>query len=309
MNSNQIRAFIPQAAYLEGKQEQIYPQFHEDFALLDPRQGYAAVAARGLFLKLGQAPAISPDEIAFLEENLSRRDMVAIDSESGILLALGHLYGDCGLIPVILPHHAKAATAYALECLTDPTVLLSPASAAHASRCDEAEDAYAHCAEMLGLCEQLLRPSETLDFRLLCARAAQVAGCRANVTQLPVGAYPIRQKDQACWTAFLLCVFLALRGDSAAGSELSLDHADRREFHLKLSHRSEYARKIPVSETVHQFLELPAFSDFRLIPSKGCFAIEARLRRKSSDAMLRAHAPLASSEILRLELWSDATPS
>ena len=91
MKISQINAYVSPTTYLEGKQEHIYPCFHEDLALLDPNCVYTAVAARGLTLKSNKATLIPASEMAFLEENLPRREMVAIRSDHGVLIVLGHL--------------------------------------------------------------------------------------------------------------------------------------------------------------------------------------------------------------------------
>ncbi len=288
MKTQQVKSYVPASAYLEGKQESITPRFYEDFAILDPSQKYSVIAARGLTLKSDRSTRFSPGESDFLEAGLPHHFAIAVDTEDGILLVFRHLHPYCGLLAAALPHGSKTAVAYALRCFGDKGVLLSPAVAAQAHPCSEAEEVYPHLAQFLHLCEEVLSPSHNFDFRLHCAHAAQLAGCKINVTQLPTGHYPILTGDLMRWTAFLLCLFLTLRGDSSLGTAFQLEHADRQEFSMKISHRSEYQRKTPITESVYRFLSLPVFSDFRLSRSNDQFSIQAVLRRRHSPHLLRA---------------------
>ena len=288
MKTQQINAYVPASAYLEGKQESVTPRFYEDFAILDPTQNDSVIAARGLMLKSDRPLRFSLGESDFLETNLLRHTAVAVDTEDGILLVFRHLHPYCGLLAAVLPHGSKNAVAYALRCFDNKDVLLSPTVATQAHPCKEAEDVYIHLTPLFHLCEEVFSPEKGFDFRLHCAHVAQLAGCKINVTQLPTGHYPVLSGDLSRWTAFLLCLFLTLRGDSSLGTAFQLEHADRQEFSMKISHRSEYQRKIPITESIYQFLSLPAFSDFRLSRSNHQFSIQAVLRRQHSSHLLRA---------------------
>ncbi len=289
MKTSQVNAYVPASAYLEGKQETVTPRFYEDFAILNPTKSYSVIASRGLTLKADGSPKLSPTETDFLETHLNRHFAVALDTDDGILLVFHHLHSHCGLLPVALLHDGKAAAAYALQHVYGKDILLSPAVASHARACIQAEEAYAHLTQLLQFCENAFTPPLDFDFRLHCAHVAQLAGCKVNVTDLPTGHYPILQGDFVRWTAFLLCLFLTLRGDSSLGTAFHLEHADYREFTMKISHQSEYERKIPITESIYQFLDLPPFSDFRLSRSGNRFSIQAVLRRQHSAHLLRAN--------------------
>ena len=302
MKVQQINAYVSPASFLNGKQESVFPKFQEDLAILDPSNGYVPIAARGLFLKSGEEIGISPAELEFLQSRLPHCEMIAIECERGIIVVFQHLYSACGLLPAVLPHGTSSAVAYALGCLGSRRIELSPAVSALAVRTAEADDAYHRLTDLLFLCTEIFEPAADLDFRLHCARVAHLAGCKANVTEFPTGSFPIVLADLRRWTAFLLCVFLSLRGDSSIGTALRLDHADLREFSLKLSHQSEYTRKTPVTDTIYRFLSLPAFAEFQLNRDKDRFTIEAQLQRSSSTKLF--HAPFLPSTplVLRLEI-------
>lgn len=299
MKVTQINAYVSPTAYLDGKQESVFPIFREDLAILNPAKDYAAIAARGLSLKPSETPVLSHEELDFLETAISRYEMAAVDSEAGILVVFGHLRASCGLLPAILPHGNKSSVAYALSCMGNKRIALSPTVLKTASKHSDTEEIYRHLTDLFYLCTEIFDPSEHLDFRLHCAHIAHLAGCKANVTEFPTGHFPISLHDLRRWTAFLLCVFLTLRGDSTVGSALQLDHADLREFSIKLSHHSEYPRKIPVTDAIYQFLTLPAFSEFHLTRSKGCFTVEAQLQRSRAADL---HSPNANPLSLVLQI-------
>ena len=302
MSPSEIRAYVPPATYLEEKQEAACPQFYDDFAMIAPAQSNSVLASRGLTLKSGTKINLPPSEMDFLERNLLHAEIIAVTADEGILLFFGTLFSTSGLLPVLLPHGAPNAVAYAVACMGENRIRLSPSVQACAAGSKEAETVYHRLADTLSLCDRVFNPASDEDFRLHCAHVAQLSGCKANVTELPVGHYPLHAGDRARWTAFLLCVFLSLRGDSAHGSQLSLDGADRREFRMQLSHQSEHQRKIPVTDTLYRFLDLSAFSNYSLTTEKGRFVIEAKLRRKASRDTLSAPTAPWMEETLFIEL-------
>ena len=302
MNTSQINAYVSPIAYHEGKQESVFPRFHEDLAILDPANEYTPIAARGLTLKPDKKLNIPSEELKFMNTHLHHREMVAIGLEDGILIAFNQLYASVGVIPVILPHGSQNDVAYALGEMGTQRLICSPAVTALAAKHSKAEDVYRHLTDLLFLCREIFSPSSQLDFRLHSARVAHLAGCKANVTEFPVGNFPISHTDLCRWTAFLLCVFLTLRGDSSVGTLLHLEHADLREFSLKLSHQSEYTRKTPISEAILQFLSLPAFGDFRLTRSKNQFTIEAQLQRLHASHLLQSPNSVQMPLILQIVL-------
>lgn len=302
MSTSQIRAYVPQATYLEQKQEACCPVFHEDLAILEPEKGYRVLASRGLTLKAGYRVRIPAGELDFLERNLLHSEIIAVKSEEGILLILSTLFSSSGLLLSILPHGEATAVAYALSCMGDRKIRFSPDAILGASACREADEVYNHLAETLALCDRILALGPDRDFRLHCAHVAQLAGCRANVLELPVGAYPLHATDFARWTTFLLGVFLSLRGDSAKGSQIGLVEADRREFRIRLSHQSEHQRKISVAENLRPLLELSAFSGYTLSAEKDRFIIETKLQRRTVDGFLGAPTAPWMQETLVIEI-------
>lgn len=302
MTPSEIRAYVPSAAYLDQKQESACPLFYEDFAMLEPGRSYTVLASRGLTLKPGYGIQLPPSELDFLEQNLGHAQTIAVKAEEGILLVFTDLFSSTGLLPVMLPHGEPDAVAYAVDCLGADKIRLSPATRASASPSKNSETIYVQLCETLTLCDRVLIPDPDRDFRLHCAHVARLAGCRANVIDLPIGRYPLHAGDHARWTAFLLCVFLSLRGDSALGSHLTLDHADRRAFQIRLSHQSEHQRKLPVTDTLYRFLTLPAFSNFVLTNGKDRFVIEAKLRRSTTEDTLGAPIPAEMQEMLVIEI-------
>ena len=279
------------------------PRFYEDLAILSTPPRLTVLACRGISCKAGDPIEIHPDDKLFFEDVFDGSRSVALQTDKGILLLLGDLYPHTETLIGIAPHGDPASVAYALQRLSHPHLLLSPSLSEIASHTEEAEKIHQHLTKTLELCFEILHPSEDSDFRLLCARIASLAGCRINVTDLPVGHYPILAEDLHRWTVFLLCTLLALRGDSAKGASLELERANRPEFRIQLRQQSDYQPQKPVSLKHVPFPKLPAFSDFQLLSVKGGLIAQARLRRTRHELSLSAAFSDVFADWICLEIY------
>lgn len=298
---SEIKAYVPSAVYRDGKDEQICPRYYEDLAILDPSHGFTALSARGIYLSEGKQPRFSDGEIGFIERNLSH-DALLVRTEDGVLLVLQSLFRSSGLSVAVLPHGAVSTVAHVLKTVFGERLLCSPSVERLPSDQKDFEAVYRHCDAFLQLCDLVLRPTQSTDFRTHCAAVARLAGCKADITALPSGSFPLHESDHFRWVIFLLCTLLSLRGDSALEVKLELIQADRREFHLRLTHCSEHKPKEPVSDAMRRLFDLPAFSDYRLSCSKSILTVETELRRKHSPNLLRSLSSPSRTVILRIEI-------
>lgn len=291
MSAKQIRAFVSEYDLMRGKSELPCPRFTNDLAVIDPSSNNTVLASRGLFLKSGGAPTFPEGEAEFLRSSIPRASVSATLTRHGVLLAFGHFGQATSLIPVLLLHGNSHAHAEALLHLEGFNLSLSPAVIQHARNIGEVYDAYQQITDALSLCERIFCPSDDHDFRLHCAKTAQLAGCRINVTALPTGHYPISRSDELRWILFCICCFCALRGDSADGPSFRLEKATTQAFSPLMEHHSEYQRKKPIETTHFGFLSLPCFQDFTLkqLPNGG-FTVEALLRRHKKATSLHAES-------------------
>ena len=296
-----VNVYVPESFYMEGKEEMPCRLFREDLAVLLPSHTeYTILAARGLYLKAGNKIPISDEDSAFVESSLLNSSRCLIVHKDRPLILFGDLYRSCGLLLALLPHHDPTAVSLALPYVLAARTELAPSAQKIACKHASAQaisECYSALSEQFAECNRIVQV-ET-DFRLHVAHIAQYAGTLANVTDLPIGDFPLSPYTHGRWSLFLLCVFLALRGDSATPSQLHLKHADRREFQLRLAHKSEASRKIPVTQELFGFLDLPCFSDFKLSKTENGFILEATLPRSSAPPALHAD-PRADRVILEI---------
>ena len=301
MKHTEISSYVPEALFRDGKEGSACRECHEDFAIADPAEEYRLLAARGAFLKAGAAPGIPQDEQRFLEAALSGHTRIAIRGTHGILIVCGELLPATGLLPILMPQGSPGAIARCLQALRRDGLICSPAVSC-LTDAGKPERCYTMLCEQLDFCNRILRPDRETDFRLHCAHVAGFAGCRADVTALPVGPLPLIGTDRDRWTAFLLCTFLALRGDSACGPTLQIISDCPDAVTLQLKHTLEHRKKRGSRDRRFDYLNHPCFSDFSVTATGGGWLIGATLCRTAGEPMLRS-LPAEETRKFRLELF------
>lgn len=291
--SNFVNSYVPSSFFREGKEALAGRECRESFGIVDISRNDVAVAARGPLLAVGKKLGLSGRERNWMKQMLLSHRCAAVLSGSGVLLAFPDLLQVTGLMPVLLPNGSAEKIASSLRLLSEQlSVCMSPELTATATRGGASEEYCAMLTEQITSCDAILRPQEDVDFRHHCAQIARFAGCRVNVTELPVGPLSLADTDRMRWTAFLLCTFLALRGDSAAGPELQMPDRQN-DFHLRLLHTPERFGSEPLKDARFQYLKLPCFSDFLLEKNGNGWMLEVTLRRKQYS---RLHAASAAGD-------------
>lgn len=291
MHRPEIDSYVPASRHLDGKDALPGRECHEDFALSYPAREYRLYAARGPRLHAGQRLELPEEERRYLESELTAHHRIAVCAQEGVAVICTELFEATGLLPVILPEGDPAMIAQCLGYLGRQDTVMSRAVGQLSGRVSgRPEDCYAMLREQLDACDRIFRPEKEPDFRLHCARTARFAGCRVDATALPAEPLPIAPADWLRWTALLLCTFLTLRGESAAGPALQLGQSDVRAFRLRLSHTSE--RKTAGSgRHPFGFLELPCFSGMTLRHTGATWLLECELPRAAGASLLRSGTP------------------
>lgn len=291
MHRPEIDSYVPASWHLDGKDALPGRECHEDFALSYPAREYRLYAARGPRLHAGQRLELPEEERRFLESGLTVHHRIAVCAQGGVAVICTELFEATGLLPVILPEGDPAMIAQCLGYLGRQDAVMSRAVGQLSGRASgRPEDCYAMLREQLDACDRIFRPEKEPDFRLHCALTARFAGCRVDATALPAEPLPIAPADWLRWTALLLCTFLTLRGESAAGPALQLGQSDVRAFRLRLSHTSE--RKTAGSgRHPFGFLELPCFSGMTLRHTGATWLLECELPRAAGASLLRSGTP------------------
>jgi len=283
MIHNQIDAYVPEKLLLEGKREMPSMIFEERFAILDAANEGKLLASRGFGERSRSEEALFKNDLPQLLSYLKDHRCVAFMTERGLAVAFGDFLPDLALIPIFLPFGEHAALAWGLRHLEREDLFLEDAVRKIAARPVEYEAVLTQLNREFFFFDRVMRPEREIDFRLHCAHIAQLAGCRADVTEMPIGHYPIGDAELSRWSAFLLCLMLSLRGDSATGPRLSLKAATRRAFCMQMDYFSEHKGARAIKEELYSFLSLPCFSDFSLTGTKQEIRLEAILRRRDSS--------------------------
>lgn len=285
MNYPEIDSYVPEAFFRDGKEGLACRECHEDFAVVAPTEGYRLLAARGSNLKTGATLEIPQKEQHFLEAAMSEQTRVAILGRHGILIACTELLPTTGLLPMLLPHGSPEGIAHCLRTLSRYRPVCSPALS-HLSDTGRPERYYTALCEQLDFCERILQPDTEADFRLHCAHIAEFAGCRTDVTALPVGPLPLIEPDRNRWTAFLLCALLALRGNGARTPTLQTVVSCPGSVTLRLKYTPVHRQHGAYSAYL-AYLSHPCFSDFSVTEAEDGLQIDASLCRMSGKHALR----------------------
>ncbi len=303
--TDSVESYVPDSFFRQGKEELGGRECREDFCLINPSDQNRILAARGASFGVGECLTLDEREQATFSDAMSRGKSVALLWKDGVLILFPALLRDCGLIPVLRPHGKCGDIAFCLRHMNRPDLLLSSALLEEAKHGRGDETLYGDLCEQFMHCERILCPEKDVDFRLHSAYVAHFAGYRADVTSLPLGAYPITVAELRRWTAFLLCTFLAFRALSTARADLTMDGATRSEISLRLAKSDPGISKKAPTDRVFAYLSLPAFSDFQLHQTERGLLLEIKLRRRVAEPLLCAFPAEFSSEAFCLEiLWT-----
>lgn len=283
MENQSIRAYVPEELLRKNKEEMPCRRFREDLAIVCPSEGYQILACRGPCLHVGEQLSLFDSERSLIDRAIKEGKTAAILDDGRLLLVFTELFEKTGLLCIVFPHGSGALLAKAILTAEMEDLLLSNALFSLSASGARSDDAITVLIEEVYLFRRILRVDSETDFRLHNAHVAELAGCRVDVRALPIGVFPIDRIDFSKWTAFLLCAFLAFRGDSALDTQIQLNDASRREFSLQVSHVSEHPRKKPIEDDLFAFLRLPCFSGYHLSKTKDGFVLDTVLCRQKQE--------------------------
>ncbi len=239
MEPSTIQSYVPATHLQEGKQAPPAELFHEDLGMASlTSDGLTLLCRRGTRLPLGKH-RLSPEQLAWLDRHLSTHRRLALLCDGRLLILCNELFSSTSLLCVLLPHAEPQTLAYVLTHLPSCELAISPEARELAAYGGKPEEVYARLSELFLRLEHCLLPSAELDFRLHCAELAALAGCRVQVTDLPPGQLPVSHAELLRWTAFLLCLLLSVRGESAMGPQLLPKEIRTSGLTLSLLHHAE----------------------------------------------------------------------
>lgn len=293
MNQAVVRSYVPGDFFLLEKNERSCRECKEDFAVIFPEKEHSILASRGSSFTVGTSLfdtfSVTKEDRLFYEERLLGKETFYLASQNRLLCVFPQLFRETGLLFMILPNGVAENLRDALLRL--PFVnenQLSPSLqnlSAHGF--PKKEDCLMLAEQNAGM--ESIFSVKTDDFRLHGAKIAEFCGCRTNLVSLPTGALPIPKSSFCTLSAFLVCLFLSLRGSDKQGPLFSVKEVTHGEISL-----SAFQNLPQKSALSFPFLHLPCFSNISLFHDKNAFSLEIRLPR---SRMLRA---LANVEVIRI---------
>lgn len=281
--NEQIRSYVPETFLLDEKEEMACRECREELAVADPARDFCLLASRGSLWHTGallsDAVKISRKELAALKSSFGSWKRYALPAADGVLFCFGEL-SDTGLLPLMLVRENPSAIKRALRLLERTDVVLSPALAALPEAASVTEDLCCTLAEQLFCSDRIFRAEPDADFRLHCAWVAVFAGCRVSVIELPVENGPLLSSEFHRWTAFLCCLFLNLRGDSAKGPLFRLQNLTDEALCMEMDHHPE-REKADFVGTPYGFLRASCFEGFTLGTTDDGIRLEVTLLKRS----------------------------
>lgn len=283
-NPKRVESYVPVAAFYEGKQELAGRPFSDRFAVLDAERNFCALAMRS------ERPAgtvLHPAENrAFLREATESGKNVLAAAESGAVVLFGRA-SVSGLTPAWFPAGSFCEFAGIPARVGRADLLFSPLAQSMVGSAGKSlrgrEEIFRQFAGELIRCDSILNGLST-DFRLRCAEIAALAGCRADVRELPVGDFPVAEADRRLWTVFLCCLFLSLRGADAKGPTFRMRELGRQTLITGMEYRSnrDSERSDPAR---FAFLDHPAFRRIQSERTENGYRLSFALTRSAGQSL------------------------
>ena len=282
-----IKSYVPELTLFDRKDEQSARTFDEDLSVVDPANGFCAVACRGRGSAVGQSVAeaygIDPDELAFLRRALTSHKRILLQGKRGAVLLFADLLDTTGLLLAAAPKISAASAARLLRYLCRADFAITPAlSAATGALQAEDKTAYDRLAALLYYTDRILSDDPNTGLWTRTLLTANFAGCLLEATSLPVNTLALSRGEGHRLIAFLLCVFLTLRNRDATVAARAPEEGqgmDEIRYQLQIQPmsggRGENRLELP-------FTQIPALRDcFVSTASDGETVLEMRLHPAS----------------------------
>lgn len=284
----QIRNYVPEALFETGKQQTSVRIPYTAFAMVDLYGSHKILASGGDLFSVGDPilDYLTPTEWQFVLENRGTPSAVAFLCGERICFGFGGL-GTVGFLPIAVWEEVPEAILSAWKRAVGSEILRSPGLRSVEPKPEPPASLCAAIAECYQQSKYLFHPAAGADLRNICVGAAVFTGCRAETVNLPRSPMNVLPSELLRWTAFLLCLFLTLRGSAPQGPSCRL-LGESEEISLEMRHTT--AADAPISSNRLLFLSHPAFeTGFSLESAKKSYRLEVSLLRPTRKLSLRSH--------------------
>ncbi len=284
----QIRNYVPEELFQAGKQQNTVRIPCAAFAMVDLYDPNRILACCGQFFTVGTPipEGMNPAEWQFVLDHKGSSSFIAFLCGERLCLSCTGLSA-VGFLPVAVWNESPGEILSAWDYAVGRELLCSPAVQSITRKARPSANLCGAIAEYYRQSKGLFLAQGDATLRNVCVRAAVFTGCRAETVNLPRFPMDVLPTELLRWTAFLLCLFLTLRGSAPSGPSCRL-LGDSAELSLEMLHTP--AADAPRLCEVLPFLSHPAFqTGFHLEPAAGSYRLEVSLLRPARKPMLRSH--------------------
>ena len=283
----QLRNYIPETFFQTGKRQTTIRIPYAAFAMVDLHTPCKIIASCGDLFSNDDPVSnfVTKSEWQFVLENGTHSSAVAFFCGGRICFSFGGLAA-IGFLPVVVWKESPEAVLAAWNRAVGTEILRSPGLQPVVPKTNPPARLCAAIAECFRQSKALFHPTGETDLRSICVGAAVFTGCRAEIFNLPRSPMNVLPTELLRWTAFLLCLFLTLRGSAPQGPSCRLI-GESEEFSLEMLHTPA----ADASRTPEQlpFLSHPSFaSGFLLESDANSYRMEVSLLRPESGSGLHA---------------------
>lgn len=295
-DSHAIHNYVPEKLQLEGKHGRSSRVCREGFGIFSAADrfrrliscGTVATPMQEAFLEEG----IRREELGFLKAALKSHGRVLLQAAEGSLLVFGDWLNSTGLVLSVRLPEPKNAVMQALGMMGREDFAISPdeEESPRAIRAS-ADEVLEHLAEIFYYLDRILSPSAELGLLTRATLIAELIGCHADCTALPLTFPSLLSHKASSLTAFLFCAFLSLRREHVSAES---EEARGRfpSFRCTLSAVEERVTQ-PSEEEIEEKREFswmghPAFAPFEISVGENGISLQAELTQEMLLPQLHA---------------------
>lgn len=291
-----LNSYIPELIYGEHKHEIPSRICREDFAVIDPGNGYCILESRGVSIEEGislpKAWNLPKREIAYLERELPRSRRALLLGGRGPVMVFGDLLDTTGLLFAVCPDLDVQSVWKSLRLLHVDTVAISPAIPEPDSSVPS-EKAVEYIKELFYYMDRIFDTRDRFEIGLWTRTAliSNFVGCRLQIKDLPMDLQIESRAVRERLTAFLICTFLSLRKMDGSVSATCDPRDPEIVCRVELNPEGQGEIEPPCESKRFLFLELPAFREFAIRTENGSLVLDAILHSAAQGALLHAEIP------------------
>ena len=216
-----VNSYLPESAFLEGKQRLGARICREDCAVIDVLQNYTILASRGFDLPIGadfrRLVGMKKSTERALSKLLQTNQQIILSADGKPWFLFGQWLKSSGILLAIRPNCLFCAIPEALSVLNHSDfVFLSTASDEKPSS-EDCKTAYEVLTDILYQVSYLIHRDDTCTADRLIAHVAAFAGYRVDFeTVSALAGFRADSQTMQRIVPFLLCSFLYLRGKNGS---------------------------------------------------------------------------------------------